>query len=565
LVAAARGAGAVEMEIEAKLGVPDGLVLGRLARVRTLAGFDLVPRRAGRLRDTYVDTRERLLLAAGFACRRRMAADGLRYTLKALGGVRGAVHRREELEVRLPVDAPPVEWPRGRARTRVLAIIGKEPLEPLVTLEQRRRTRTVLAGRRVVAELALDAVRVPSRRRAPRVFHELEVELRHAGTERDLGAMVAALKERWGLTDVSESKLARALALVSGRKPVGPGSRRAPGKRARRKRPGLRPADPMAEAARRTLAVHFGRMLDHEPGTRLGQDPEELHDMRVATRRMRAGLRLFAAHFEPKILRAFRKGLRRTGQVLGAVRDLDVFNEKTARYLEGLPEDRRGELGPLLEVWGRARETARKELLGYLDGEDYRTLCERIAEFLSTPGAGAAAVVGGEGEPLPHEVRHVVPSEIYRHYGEVLAFDAPLAAPAPPLSCYHLLRITAKGLRYTLEFFEEVLGKGAKQLIEEMKALQDHLGNLQDAVVASTLLSNFLSSGQWGTDRKRGSAPIQVAPGVAAYLAARQSELQALLEGFPPVWRRVRGREFGERLGTLAAALALSGRSGADS
>ena len=149
--------------------------------------------------------------------------------------------------------------------------------------------------------------------------------------------------------------------------------------------------------------------------------------------------------------------------------------------------------------------------------------------------------MGREGEPLPLEVRHVVPAELYRHY-------------------YHLLRITGKGLRYLLEFFEEVLGENVKPLITAMKALQDHLGDLQDAVVASTLLSDFLRKGHWGKDKKGESAPIQLAPGVAAYLAARQTELRSLIEGFPPVWEQVRGQAFGERLGALAAALTHAGQ-----
>ena len=105
-----------------------------------------------------------------------------------------------------------------------------------------------------------------------------------------------------------------------------------------------------------------------------------------------------------------------------------------------------------------------------------------------------------------------------------------------------------------------MLGDAGPGLIDDMKALQDHLGSLQDAVVASTLLSDFLRTGSWGGDlTRRASAPIQVAPGVAAYLAARQEELRALLEGFPPVWERVRGAAFGARLGAVATALAISG------
>ena len=480
------------MEIEAKLGVPDAAVMRRLVKVRTLAGFDLRPSGASHVRDTYVDTRQSLLRSAGLVCRRRVTAGGLQYTVKALEATSGAVHRREEFEVRLSADAPPARWPRSRARRTVLVIVGKEPLEPIAELEQRRWKRTVLAGRRLVAEMSLDLVRVAVRG-GEHTFHEFEIELRRAGTELDLTTMVEALKEEWGLVDVSGSKLTRALAIVDGMDPLRPGAtgvprfgqhqngmgettrRRKPaipapaeaGKTSARRdrpprrgaagaptavapaeqarpvlprldRPGLHPTTTMAEAARRTLAVHFGRMLDHEPGTRLGEDREELHDMRVATRRMRAAQRLFAVHIERKVMKPFRKGLRRTGRMLGALRDLDVFHEKTLRYLEGLPEERRGELGPLLKLLGRTRDAAREELLAYLDGEEYRVFCESFAEFLSAPGAGAAAVVGHDGEPLPHEVRHVVPAELYRHYGEVAGVRraarsaGAAASPLPP-------------------------------------------------------------------------------------------------------------------------------------
>ena len=94
-------------------------------------------------------------------------------------------------------------------------------------------------------------------------------------------------------------------------------------------RPGVRADDTMAEAADKILLFQLRRMIEHEPGTRKGEDIEELHDMRVATRRMRAALRLFEAFLDPEALRPFLKTLRRTGRTLGAVRDLDVFWEKT--------------------------------------------------------------------------------------------------------------------------------------------------------------------------------------------------------------------------------------------
>ena len=104
------------------------------------------------------------------------------------------------------------------------------------------------------------------------------------------------------------------------------------------KAPGVLPDDPMSEAGRKVLRFHFERMLAHEPGTRLGEDIEELHDMRVATRRMRSAFGVFSPYFDPDALQPFFKGLRRTGRALGGVRDLDVFMEKAQRYRNMLPE-----------------------------------------------------------------------------------------------------------------------------------------------------------------------------------------------------------------------------------
>ena len=91
----------------------------------------------------------------------------------------------------------------------------------------------------------------------------------------------------------------------------------------KKKRPGILPADTMAEAAVKTLRFHLARMLEHEAGTRLGEDSEELHVMRVSSRRMRMALRVFDEYLDRQAMRPVLKGLRRTGRTLGAVRDLD--------------------------------------------------------------------------------------------------------------------------------------------------------------------------------------------------------------------------------------------------
>jgi CHAD domain-containing protein len=121
------------------------------------------------------------------------------------------------------------------------------------------------------------------------------------------------------------------------------------------------------------------------------------------------------------------------------------------------------------------------------------------------------------------------------------------------------LRIACKRLRYTLEFFGEALGPDTDTLVKEVVKIQDHLGELQDAVVASAILRDFLVYGTWGHDAGDGAppqldAPV-VAPGVATYLAAKQSELQRLLNTFPEAWQRLTGTSFSRMVAEAVVGL----------
>ena len=326
----------------------------------------------------------------------------------------------------------------------------------------------------------------------------------------------------------------------------------------RRVRPGIRAHDTMAEAAFKTLRFHLDRMLQHEAGTRDGGDPEDLHDMRVATRRMRAALRVFAPYLDARAMHPVNRGLRRTGRVLGAVRDLDVFHEKTLRYLETLPEQRRDELEPLLRVWRERRDEARAGLLDYLDGARYPAFVESFTALLDDPERATLPYVTADQEALPHRVALVLPSTLYDRVAAVWAFDDVVDGHDTPLPRFHRLRIAGKAMRYTFEFFEEVLGPGAAPLIKATKDMQDHLGDLQDAVVTCTILRNFLTWGTWeppnGNARRR-AMPMIVAPGVATYLAARQGELNELVDTFPTMWTKIRGEAFGRGLAGVVGDL----------
>jgi CHAD domain-containing protein len=324
------------------------------------------------------------------------------------------------------------------------------------------------------------------------------------------------------------------------------------------RKPGIEPDDPMAEAGRKTFRFHYRRLLYYEPGTRLGEDIEALHDMRVATRRLRAAFRVFGNYFEPQATAPYLKGLRRTGRILGAVRDLDVFRAKIEAYLDAMPDTRQGSLDDLLAVLETQREAARRRMIAYLDSSKYTRFKERFGEFVETEGMGNLHIAPDMADLHPYRVRHVVPMAVYERLAAVRAYDEGVSIPNPPLTRFHALRIACKRLRYTLEFFEEVLGPESKALIKEVVAMQDHLGELQDAVVASGLLRDFLVWGTWGHETigqplPNLATPV-IAPGVATYLAVRQLELQHLLDTFPPLWQRLKASEF-NRLAALAVSV----------
>jgi CHAD domain-containing protein len=176
---------------------------------------------------------------------------------------------------------------------------------------------------------------------------------------------------------------------------------------------------------------------------------------------------------------------------------------------------------------------------------------------------GSRAIGWAGGGPEPYRVRHVAPVAVYSRLAAVRAYDEWVSIPAPPVERLHALRISCKRLRYTMEFFEEVLGPDAKGAIREIVEVQDHLGDLQDAVVASAILRDYLKWGTWGSDADQlrsgqeattSGIPLRD-PGVEAFLAAKQGETQHLLDTFPQVWQLLTGANFGRMLAETVMVL----------
>jgi CHAD domain-containing protein len=316
------------------------------------------------------------------------------------------------------------------------------------------------------------------------------------------------------------------------------------------KSPGIVPQDTLAEAGRKTLLYHFAEMLRHEEGTRLGEDIEELHDMRVATRRMRAAFDLFQQAFDSKVIRKHLRGLRATGRALGAVRDMDVFIEKAHQYMEELSAEQRSGLEILVEAWQKQRETARDAMLVHLSSSEYADFKRKFNIFVQTPGKGTRLL--SPECPVPHLARDAAPVLIYSRFAAVRAYDQLLGTAT--LEQLHALRIEFKKLRYAVEFFREILGKEAKNVIGVLKNMQDHLGDLNDAQVATQLLSEFLSHMEFShldlpLSERRSPEPVVV------YLAAKHAERHRLMHTFPSAWKQFNKPEFRQDLALAVAAL----------
>jgi CHAD domain-containing protein len=297
------------------------------------------------------------------------------------------------------------------------------------------------------------------------------------------------------------------------------------------KSPGVRPDDTVAEAGRKVLRFHFARLLAAEEGARSGADPEDLHKMRVATRRLRAAWRVFGDAYRPDRTRRFPRELRALGRRLGAVRDLDVLIDGLEAHRASLPAAEAAGLTPLLDAWRARREAARSALLAELDSDAYRRFTATFEAFVTTDGAEVRPIRPTE----PHHVRDTAPSRIWRAHEQVRAYEGVLAWA--DVATLHELRIAAKWLRYAIEFVRDALGPGVGPLVERVVGLQDHLGFLHDADVAAELARRFLL--------EEASA---LAPGerdaIGRYLVSRQREVARLRRTAGRPWRRVAGIGF---------------------
>jgi CHAD domain-containing protein len=429
-------------------------------------GLETVVHVPEQFRTVYFDTPDLAVSRWGCSLRYR---EGQGWTVKLPIGEEGDVLVRAEHV--FPGDAGHVPVEAIDLLTAYLR--GAEP-RPVAELRTVRQRVDILDGDgRSVGEVVDDEVSVMDGPRVAARFREVEVEERPAASSEAIAAVVSRLRES-GAGPVSNiPKNLRAL---------GPQASAPPDVVA----PPLDEDATLGDVIRAALASTVIRLMRHDAGVRIGGDPEDVHQARVATRRMRSDLRTFRDFLEPEWNVSLREELGWLGRELGAVRDAEVLLDRLRSRAERFPTDDAPVAERLLRGLVQTREEARAQLLEGMRSARYADLLGRLVDAARAP----SILEEHTGRPAT-EVLGSVMERPWQHLRD--ATDE--LGPDSPDEALHAARIRAKRVRYAAEAIAPVFGKTARSFARAAVALQDALGEHQDAVVAGAWLRGVTTGG----------------------------------------------------------------------
>ncbi len=499
-VAKSAGPAGAAVEREAKLVAPARFGLPDLAGL--VPGATAVALAEAHLNATYYDTADLRLARSGITLRHRDGEPGPSWTVKLPDDAPGPVLARREIRFGGPADQIP-----GPAADLVLASTRTRVLEPVATLATVRRPVEIRdRDGRVLADVVDDTVSVSHGRRPTGQFREVEVELHTPGPRgrRLLDAAASRLIGAGCHAEPPMPKLVRAL-----------------GERA------MRPPDvvvtPLAVGAavvdlvRHAMARSVSQILRHDPGVRLGDDAEDVHQLRVGTRRLRSDLRSFAPLLDHDRLVSVRAELGWLGAVVGAVRDTDVLGARLSAHVATLPEIDAPGAARLLHRLEREAADARATMLAALRDARYLELLDTLVALAAAPPFIEAPKLTA----LPPAIASRIARKPWRRLAE--AVDA--LGPEPSDAELHQVRILAKRCRYAADAVAPVVGVIAARFAAAVADVQTVLGDHQDTVVAES----------WLREAAVATPAGRVAAGeLIALERSRRAELRAQ---WPAIWR----------------------------
>jgi len=479
-------------EREAKLLVSSDYRLPRFDRLGhglRVAADETILQRA-----VHFDTADLRLTRSGASLRYR-SDDG--WTVKLPAPAEGANLVRTEITVPGDRAAPPAE-----AIDLLRAWVRTAPVEQVAEVRTSRH-RVVLndAGGTKIAEIDDDRVTTSNRDGSRHAFREVEVELGDrapAGLDRLLAKQV---KKAGSTKKSSLSKIARGLDVQSAisaetgaaRLDVHPGAHAT-----------------TLELVRAVIGDSVQRLLANDPAIRICEDPEGVHQARVATRRLRSDLRTFGPVLDERWCESLRTDLQWLGAVLGKVRDADVLTELLRATVTRLPDDERARADPLFDRLAHERARERQALLTVMRSKRYAVLLDRLVDASCDP-----LVLPEVRERRARKVAFDLARKPWRRCCKSIR----RLGAAPSDADLHRTRRRAKQARYALEAISPVAGGREAKRAELAAGIQGTLGDHQDRVVAR----------QWLLDTARAINQPQaafVAGELAVLLSVEQQALR---------------------------------------
>ena len=461
-----------KLEVPARFRVPSLAGLGGVAEARQLPTL--------RLSAVYYDTADLRLARNHITLRRRVGGhdDGWHLKLPVVSkahSARSEVATRDELHLPLTT----ANRPPAALEQMVLGVTRGAALRPVATLRNERRPiELVDADGRPLAELTDDRVTVLRSGKVTDRFRELEIEAAAGRTLDDIEPIVEALIAAGATASGFASKAGRALGEQAA----------APPDIVRRGK--VRPDDPAAAAITAHMARHAAALVHADLWVRRGL-PDGVHQMRVAARQLRSGLRTFGPLLDSDWAKGLRDELGWLAGELGAARDLEVQEARLCNALLGLPipaADAEAALAVVHAKFSADESAAVQGVHDALDAERYRALLESLVEASRAPRLAPAAERPSGEVLLPLVVRS------WRR----LQRDADELRRKGPDTEWHAVRLRAKQTRYALDAVAPVFGAPAKEWAKQLVRITELLGNHQDAAIAAET-THVLAAGADGT------------------------------------------------------------------
>ena len=428
------------VEHEIKLAIDPGF------RLPSLPGIP-IPRHL--LTSTYHDTSQYDLAHAGITLRHRIERGKQAWQLKL-----PLIKDRQEVELVDRQSIPPATF-----RDLLFLHVGQRELVPVATLRVWRAGILVRIDKIDIAAVTIDQVSVVKDGVVLDRFRELEIE--QVNGKNDLLADLERQLRRAGAHDHDgRPKLFRVLSLpASSPEPL------------------PTPDAPVIDHVKWILARHVRWLLAHDPGARLGREPESLHQMRVATRQLRVVLRTARPLLLPAWADSLHDELRWLGQLLGPARDLDVQLAYFREECTALDARDRRPLTPFIAHLEVQRSQAQDVLLSELQRVRYLDLIRQLQDATVNPTAVESALT-----------LHDLATSMFKKLRKVLR----QASTSPTSATIHEIRIKTKRARYAAELAAPVVGKPATRFIKKSRVVQDVLGIYHDAIQAEAHVRAFL-------------------------------------------------------------------------